>query len=210
MPYFAFVYPGKGSAFFHYGERESVFNDRGRAHPETRQRRKKRPNNCDVHKKEPFSGRWRRPRETEAGGRRPVEAQQALRGRVPQFPGAPPKKGGRAIRGKVQFRKPLMRRSRSGRSRNFFVFPPKKVAADMALSKWKGKRISRRTAFRISRRRGIKFRAMRERPVLTKEDVVQRFAFSRKFGGRRARFWDQTVAIDGKRFALALTARRRR
>ena len=92
----------------------------------------------------------------------------------------------------------------------FFHFLQKKVTVDMALSKWKGKRISRRTAFRIFRRRGIKFRAMRERPVLTKEDVVQRFAFSRKFGGKRARFWDQTVAIDGKWFTLALTARHRR
>ena len=75
--------------------------------------------------------------------------------------------------------------------------------------KWKGAGMSRRTCQRVIRDAGLKWRRLKERPVLTEADRAERLAFAGRLKGRRSAWWDRCVALDGKWFRLALSARHR-
>ena len=44
------------------------------------------------------------------------------------------------------------------------------ITLELALKKWKGKRLSARSVQRIMKGRGVQWRRLREKPLLTKDD----------------------------------------
>ena len=60
-------------------------------------------------------------------------------------------------------------------------------------------------------RNGVYFRPMRQKPVLTPEDVRERLAFAEKYGGKPATFWQGHVHayLDNKFFKTYLTPKAR-
>ena len=71
------------------------------------------------------------------------------------------------------------------------------ITLELALKIWEGTRLSARSAQRIMKGRGVQWRRLREKPLLTKDDVRGRFRFAKKYVKRSARFWERCVAIDG-------------
>ena len=58
-------------------------------------------------------------------------------------------------------------------------------------------------------KRNIYFRKLREKPLLTEEDVKSRFAFSVKYKGKRKAWWKRKAMIDGKHFKVYLNGKQR-
>ena len=71
------------------------------------------------------------------------------------------------------------------------------ITLELALKKWKGKRLSARSAQRIMKGRGVQWRRLREKPLLTKAGARGRFRFAEKYVKKSARFWERCVAIGG-------------
>jgi len=67
---------------------------------------------------------------------------------------------------------------------------------------------SERTILTALHERNIYFRKLREKPVLTEEDIKDRYAFAKKYRSKSARWWLQNIhsSIDGKFFKVYLTA----
>ena len=84
------------------------------------------------------------------------------------------------------------------------------VTLPLILAKWKGAKISERTAKRIMCRAGIKWRRTLGKPILTPQDIRDRKCFSRKHMRRKSSFWETCVCIDGKFFRLVLNRKHRR
>ena len=63
---------------------------------------------------------------------------------------------------------------------------------------------STRTILRALHARGIYFRPLRQKPVLTPKDVDDRFAFAKKFASRSAAWWNSSMhmIIDVKHFKV--------
>ena len=68
-----------------------------------------------------------------------------------------------------------------------------------ALGKWKGQKIPLRSAQRLLKEKGVSWRSLREKPFLTEKDVGDRLEFASKYGQRSGRFWEQCIALDGKK-----------
>ena len=83
------------------------------------------------------------------------------------------------------------------------------VTLKVARLKWKGAGMSRRTCQRVIRDAGLKWRRLKERPVLSEADRAERMGFAERLKGRRSAWWDRCVALDGKWFRLALNATHR-
>lgn len=60
-------------------------------------------------------------------------------------------------------------------------------------------------------KRKIFFRKMREKPLLTEDDIKERFKFAKKYRGKTARWWKSVIKghIDGKWFKVYLSAKMR-
>jgi len=60
--------------------------------------------------------------------------------------------------------------------------------------------------------RGYWFRNLRTKPILTPEDVSERFAFAKKYRGKTANWWLQSIHVhlDNHNFKVATTARGRK
>ena len=63
---------------------------------------------------------------------------------------------------------------------------------------------SERTILRELHKRGINFRPLRQKPVLTEEDISDRLAFAEKFAGRSKAWWNSSIhmIIDIKHFRV--------
>lgn len=63
---------------------------------------------------------------------------------------------------------------------------------------------SERTILDALHKRGIYFRRLREKPVLTDQDVIDRKAFAEKFGDKPASWWNKAIhlTIDVKHFQV--------
>ena len=61
-----------------------------------------------------------------------------------------------------------------------------------------------RTILNRLHERGVYFRPLRQKPVLTPEDIEDRLAFAKKFGGKPATWWNNTLhlIIDVKHFQV--------
>lgn len=72
-------------------------------------------------------------------------------------------------------------------------------------------KVSERTISRALHAHGIYFRKLREKPVLTRQDIKDRLAFARKYHRRPATWWHSNVhaAIDAKFFKALLSAEAR-
>ena len=68
-------------------------------------------------------------------------------------------------------------------------------------------RASARTILRAFHKRKIYFRHMREKPLLTQQDVAERYAFADKYRGKTAAWWNRSIHafIDGKCCQVYLT-----
>ena len=66
-----------------------------------------------------------------------------------------------------------------------------------------------RTILNALHSRNIYFRAMRGKPVLTANDVKERFAFAKEYRGKTRAWWQKTLqgSIDGKFWSPALPGR---
>ena len=84
------------------------------------------------------------------------------------------------------------------------------VTLPLALGKWKGKSISLSTAKRILRQAGIKWKGLKERPVLTPAQMKKRFVFATENVGKRPAYWENVIFIDGKWYPLILRAEHRK
>ena len=71
---------------------------------------------------------------------------------------------------------------------------------------------SERTILDALHKRGIYFRRLREKPVLTEQDVIDRKAFAEKFGGKSASWWNTAIhmTIDVKQFQVLPHGKSRR
>jgi hypothetical protein len=60
-------------------------------------------------------------------------------------------------------------------------------------------------------RRNIYFRKLREKPLLTEEDIAARKAFALKYKGKSSKWWNQNMhaIIDGKHFQVYLNGKER-
>ena len=84
------------------------------------------------------------------------------------------------------------------------------VTVDM-LRREMGWKISTKTMSRALHARKIYFRRLREKPLLTKQDVKDRLAFARKFRGKSAKWWNTFIDmhIDLKFFPVLLNGKAR-
>ena len=73
-------------------------------------------------------------------------------------------------------------------------------------------RISERTLADGIHSRGYRFRNMRSKPILTPDDIKERFAFAKKYRSKPAEWWLQTIHIhlDNHAFKRAATGQGRR
>ena len=71
---------------------------------------------------------------------------------------------------------------------------------------------SLRTIARALRQRNISFRRLREKPMLTAEDIAARKDFAAKYAGKTSAWWQKSVQlhIDVKHFAIYLNGKGRR
>ena len=84
------------------------------------------------------------------------------------------------------------------------------VTLPLALGKWKGKVVSLSTAKRILSRAGVKWRSLKEKPVLTPAQKKKRLAFAGKHQAKRAGYWENVIFIDGKWYPLILSKSHRK
>ena len=82
----------------------------------------------------------------------------------------------------------------------------KEITMDMLRAET-GTEASKRTIRRELHKRDVKFRAMREKPKLTPEDIQKRMEFATKYKGKSKAWWLKTlhVIIDLKNFPVYLT-----
>jgi len=85
------------------------------------------------------------------------------------------------------------------------------VTREMVMKRARVKACSRVVADALHKR-GYYFRDLREKPILTPEDVKARFAWARKYRHQSAHWWRKTVHIhlDNHMFKVATTARGRK
>ncbi len=91
------------------------------------------------------------------------------------------------------------------------------VAADtkyhvtgLMLKKAANSKASVKTIQKALRQRGIYFRKLREKPLLTPDDIKDRFKFGKKNKDKPLSFWKKMTYIDGKNFKTYLTAKTRK
>lgn len=68
---------------------------------------------------------------------------------------------------------------------------------------------SAKTIQKAFRKRNIYFRKLREKPLLTAEDIEDRYAFSKKHKDKPVAWWKKRAYIDGKHFKTYLTSKTR-
>ena len=66
---------------------------------------------------------------------------------------------------------------------------------------------STRTMFRALHDRGVYFRPLRQKPVLTPDDIADRKAFAQEFGAKSVAWWNSSMhmIIDVKQFRAPAT-----
>ena len=87
----------------------------------------------------------------------------------------------------------------------------KEVTLEMLMRRSRTKASARTVADRLHER-GYRFRDLRAKPILTPDDVAERYAFAEKYKNKSKTWWSKTIHLhaDNKMFKVATTAKGRK